>query len=251
METFSVLLALCDENASVTRGSPRKGQWLGAFIFLFDVLLNKRLNKQWSCWWFETWCSCDVALMGRKLDVLIWNGIVDTLIVLSSLKNFNAAITTISNPSNEINQKILLLHHAAKNLMRSYMQHHNENHSACGFRQWETKLHYNVVSHWLSPYPQFSLNMGYYIAWSSAVRCCAMSLIMIRNTSHNILSDSRGDPRSIAMHLSDYPDNNVLRANMGPIWGRQGPGGPHVGHMNLAIWITLHVITCVGNTQAL
>ena len=23
---------------------------------------------------------------------------------------------------------------------------------------------------------------------------------------------------------------------MGPIWGRQDPGGPHVGPMNLAIW---------------
>ena len=25
---------------------------------------------------------------------------------------------------------------------------------------------------------------------------------------------------------------------MGPIWGRQDPGGPHVGPMNLAIWVT-------------
>ena len=25
-------------------------------------------------------------------------------------------------------------------------------------------------------------------------------------------------------------------ANMGPIWGRQDPGGPHVGPMNFAIW---------------
>ena len=25
-------------------------------------------------------------------------------------------------------------------------------------------------------------------------------------------------------------------ANMGPIWGRQVPGGPHVGPMNFAIW---------------
>ena len=25
---------------------------------------------------------------------------------------------------------------------------------------------------------------------------------------------------------------------MGPIWGRQDPGGPHVGHMNFAIWET-------------
>ena len=24
--------------------------------------------------------------------------------------------------------------------------------------------------------------------------------------------------------------------NMEPIWGRQGPGGPHVGPMNFAIW---------------
>ena len=33
-----------------------------------------------------------------------------------------------------------------------------------------------------------------------------------------------------------HPDNKVRGANMGPIWGRQDPGGPHAGHMNLAIW---------------
>ena len=32
------------------------------------------------------------------------------------------------------------------------------------------------------------------------------------------------------------PDNSVDGANVGPIWGRQDPGGPHVGPMNLAIW---------------
>ena len=32
------------------------------------------------------------------------------------------------------------------------------------------------------------------------------------------------------------PDNKVHGANMGPIWGRQDPGGPHVGPMNLTIW---------------
>ena len=31
-------------------------------------------------------------------------------------------------------------------------------------------------------------------------------------------------------------DSKVDRANMGPIWGRQDPGGPHVGPMNSAIW---------------
>ena len=34
-----------------------------------------------------------------------------------------------------------------------------------------------------------------------------------------------------------YPDSKVRWANMGPIWGRQDPGGPHVGPMNFAIWV--------------
>ena len=33
------------------------------------------------------------------------------------------------------------------------------------------------------------------------------------------------------------PDSKVHGPNMGPIWVRQDPGGPHVGHMNLAIWV--------------
>ena len=39
-----------------------------------------------------------------------------------------------------------------------------------------------------------------------------------------------------------HPDNKVHGANMGPIWGRQDPGGPHVGPMNFAIWT--HQIKC-------
>ena len=32
---------------------------------------------------------------------------------------------------------------------------------------------------------------------------------------------------------------------MGPIWGRQGPGGPHVDPMNFAIWVGLPCLTCL------
>ena len=35
---------------------------------------------------------------------------------------------------------------------------------------------------------------------------------------------------------STIPDSKVHGANMGPIWGRQDPGGPHVGPVNFAIW---------------
>ena len=37
------------------------------------------------------------------------------------------------------------------------------------------------------------------------------------------------------------PDSKVHEANMGPIWGRQDPGGPHVVPMNFAIWKTMLV----------
>ena len=37
-------------------------------------------------------------------------------------------------------------------------------------------------------------------------------------------------------HWSNHPDSNVHVANMGPTWGRQEPGGPHVGHTDFAIW---------------
>ena len=37
-------------------------------------------------------------------------------------------------------------------------------------------------------------------------------------------------------HIQDNPDSKIHGANMGPIWGRQDPGGPHVGPMSFAIW---------------
>ena len=33
-----------------------------------------------------------------------------------------------------------------------------------------------------------------------------------------------------------YLDTFLIARFMGPIWGRQDPGGPHVGPMNFAIW---------------
>ena len=45
---------------------------------------------------------------------------------------------------------------------------------------------------------------------------------------------------SSLLKQSLHPDSKVHGANMGPIWGRQDPGGPHVGPMNFAICVTLH-----------
>ena len=36
---------------------------------------------------------------------------------------------------------------------------------------------------------------------------------------------------------SSLPDSRVHEANMGPTWVLSAPGGPHVGPMNLDIWV--------------
>ena len=43
--------------------------------------------------------------------------------------------------------------------------------------------------------------------------------------------------------MSAYPDSKVHGANMGPIWGQQDSGGPHVGPMNFAIWVVSQITT--------
>ena len=42
-------------------------------------------------------------------------------------------------------------------------------------------------------------------------------------------------------HLLQYPDSKTHGANMGPTWGWQDPGGPHVGPMNLTIWVAIQM----------
>ena len=42
--------------------------------------------------------------------------------------------------------------------------------------------------------------------------------------------------RARSLFYRYIPGSKVRGANMGPIWGRQDPGGPHVGPMNFAIW---------------
>ena len=38
------------------------------------------------------------------------------------------------------------------------------------------------------------------------------------------------------------PNSKVHGPDMGPIWGRQDPGGLHVGPMNFAIWDVINVL---------
>ena len=60
-------------------------------------------------------------------------------------------------------------------------------------------------------------------------------LIVSEATLKNVVENSRKS-------LKHSPDSKVHGTNMGLIWGRQHPGGPHVGPMNFAI-LEFHHIT--------
>ena len=45
----------------------------------------------------------------------------------------------------------------------------------------------------------------------------------------------------VASARTQHPDSKVHGVNMGPIWGRQDPGGPHVDPMNFAIWAVISI----------
>ena len=72
---------------------------------------------------------------------------------------------------------------------------------------------------------------------------CSGTIALIKNrTIHQHLSQicptlvlPRGPWGNISIAIwrgCEPPDSKVHGANMGPIWGRQDPGGPHVGPMN-------------------
>ena len=71
---------------------------------------------------------------------------------------------------------------------------------------------------------------------ASNTECC-------RHTAGSATHRYRGKLREggvqniIMVSYRHYPESKVHGANMGPIWGRQDPGGPHVDPMNFAIWV--------------
>ena len=58
------------------------------------------------------------------------------------------------------------------------------------------------------------------------------TVLSVCNTMDADTAATQGTSHSIDLGL----DSKVHGANMGSIWGRQDPGGPHVCPMNIAIW---------------
>ena len=61
METVSISLSLLKEFHNTLVDSPHRGPMMQSFSVSFVVNLNKLLNQQFSCWWFERLCHCQVT----------------------------------------------------------------------------------------------------------------------------------------------------------------------------------------------
>ena len=68
----------------------------------------------------------------------------------------------------------------------------------------------------------------------SHIACCYGAQLFLRGYCWTLPIHCVGLVVSVFFYVE--PDSRVHGANMGPIWDRQDPGGPHVGFMNLAIW---------------
>ena len=143
MQTLSALLVLGERKTSVIGGFPSRRVKMWHFDVVAISPLNKLLNKQSVCWWFEA----------------LWYLLTSSLLISLST---NMAVT------------------------------------------------YQIIISWDGTPLYFETN---YIAYCSVISLTHESKVVEKS-----------------------PDSKVRGANMGPIWGRQDPGGPHVGPMNFAIW---------------
>ena len=90
----------------------------------------------------------------------------------------------------------------------------------------------------------FSVNKGGLLRnkFSLKPESCSISRGLCAINRHRMMT-----PRQSWRRFPQYcPDNKVYGSNMGPTWGRQDPGGPHVGPMNFAIWMAFWVRETTG-----
>ena len=75
---------------------------------------------------------------------------------------------------------------------------------------------------------------------------CPTPLLLIWLLNHGEMCDDFSFVICLLFSANKIPDNKVHGANMGPTWGRQDPGGTHVGPMNLAIRDVTSALHCVS-----
>ena len=74
--------------------------------------------------------------------------------------------------------------------------------------------------------------------------CVDKTFDMTNKSLHIGAADGLATWTIVSSWADPLPDSNVHGPNMGPIWGRRDPGGPHVGPMNIANWAVTDMCNC-------
>ena len=119
-----------------------------------DLRRNKRLSEKSRRRWFET-------------PSLRWKLLCGLLTMLKISINYSSfSIILLKCFSDWLPKKWVLILNDTRNLgtITSILTNHicaqSRNHADYLLSQWETMLHCNVFSHWLSPYPEWPLQRG-------------------------------------------------------------------------------------------
>ena len=82
------------------------------------------------------------------------------------------------------------------------------------------------------------MHVAWLHAWGLVVMCLKLMLLCFCRWDSQISCEQVKHMKSPYGEPGPYfnSDSKFHGANMGPIWGRQDPGGAHVGPMNFAIW---------------
>ena len=81
------------------------------------------------------------------------------------------------------------------------------------------------------------------------LKCVPKGRIDIKSVSVQVMVWQKTKQQVSSRTNNEFPDSRVHGASMGPIWGREDPGGPHVGLMNFAIWVGFPAHVCVTKPQ--
>ena len=112
---------------------------------------------------------------------------------------------------------------------------------------WKRFCHFQI---WLVFIPEYPVEIINYKYAANLDQPCTMMKMLFQPSIYHIHEVAtqnnselcwsfvltKADFSSKCDFLVIIPDSKVHGANMGPIWGRQVPGGHHVGPMKFAIW---------------
>ena len=79
----------------------------------------------------------------------------------------------------------------------------------------------------------------------ACVRATATDISITSVFKHHVVIRQSLEYSVFVSVVMTTPDSKVYGANMGRVWGRQDPGWPHVGPMNLAIWDHKEMSDCI------